>query len=281
MSCISQKLVRLMSPSLSSANFNSEIPLATNAFVFTPELYPLIKAPPPQSISRCPKRYCTYLWISLGCHLFLAFVTRRHDTSFTPGSFIKFSGPTEWRPLLEFPCQWCRTVLVSLTAGGFPRSEGRPVSSVLRSLAKGRVPSRAAQTPKWKWKSLSRVQLFATPWTIQPTEFSRPQYWSGWHFPSPGDLSNPGIEPRSPSLQVASLPAGPQGKPSDTKPPQNLVRRTFIPARRCFSYKGRCRLQRWLGCLWGRRNGSCYHARHMFWCLSFPGQETRLSGQPS
>ena len=57
----SQKLVRLMSPSLSSANFNSEIPLTTNTFVFTPDLYPLIKAPPPQSISQCPKRYCMYL----------------------------------------------------------------------------------------------------------------------------------------------------------------------------------------------------------------------------
>ena len=30
-----------------------------------------------------------------------------------------------------------------------------------------------------KWKSLSRVQLFATPWTIQSMEFFRPQYWSG------------------------------------------------------------------------------------------------------
>ena len=32
---------------------------------------------------------------------------------------------------------------------------------------------------KWKWKSLSCVQLFATPWTIQFMEFSRPEYWSG------------------------------------------------------------------------------------------------------
>ena len=32
---------------------------------------------------------------------------------------------------------------------------------------------------KWKWKSLIRVQLFATPWTIQSMEFSRPEYWSG------------------------------------------------------------------------------------------------------
>ena len=32
-------------------------------------------------------------------------------------------------------------------------------------------------------------------------EFSSPEHWSGWPFPSPGDLPNPGIEPRSPTLQ--------------------------------------------------------------------------------
>jgi len=50
----------------------------------------------------------------------------------------------------------------------------------------------------------------------QPMEFSRPEYWSGLPFPSPGDLCNPGIEPRSPSLQADSLPAEPQGKPFGT-----------------------------------------------------------------
>ena len=35
-------------------------------------------------------------------------------------------------------------------------------------------------------------------------------------FPSPGDLPNPGTEPRSPTLQVDSLPAEPQGKPKNT-----------------------------------------------------------------
>ena len=43
-------------------------------------------------------------------------------------------------------------------------------------------------------------------------EFSRPECWSGEIFPSPGDLPNPGIKPRSPALQVGSLPADPQGK---------------------------------------------------------------------
>ena len=43
-------------------------------------------------------------------------------------------------------------------------------------------------------------------------EFSRPEYWR-IPFPSPGDLPNPGIEPRSPALQEDSLSAEPQGNP--------------------------------------------------------------------
>ena len=46
---------------------------------------------------------------------------------------------------------------------------------------------------------LSRLQLFVTPWTVAhqtplSMEFSRQEYWSGQPFPSPGDLSDPGIE---------------------------------------------------------------------------------------
>jgi len=72
---------------------------------------------------------------------------------------------------------------------------------------------------KVKVKSLSRVQLFATPWTVayqaSPSMgFSRQEYWSGLPFPSPGDLPGPGIEPRSPTLQADSLPSQPQGKPT-------------------------------------------------------------------
>ena len=44
-------------------------------------------------------------------------------------------------------------------------------------------------------------------------EFPRPEYWSGYTFPSPGDLPNPGVEPRSPALQVDSLPAELPGQP--------------------------------------------------------------------
>ena len=56
-------------------------------------------------------------------------------------------------------------------------------------------------------KSFSRVQLFATPWTVayqapQSMEFSSQEYWSGLPLPSPEDLPDPGIEPGSPALQT-------------------------------------------------------------------------------
>ena len=67
-------------------------------------------------------------------------------------------------------------------------------------------------------KSLSRVQLFAIPWTVVyqaslSMGFSRQEYWSGLPFPSPGDLPDPGIKPGSPALQAAALPSEPPGKP--------------------------------------------------------------------
>ena len=70
-----------------------------------------------------------------------------------------------------------------------------------------------------KEKSLSRVQLFVIPWTIdyqdpQSMEFSRPEYWSGLPFPSPVDLPNPGIKPGSPALQADALLSESPGKPS-------------------------------------------------------------------
>ena len=43
--------------------------------------------------------------------------------------------------------------------------------------------------------------------------FSRQEYWSGLPFPSPGDLPDPGIEPRSPTLQADAVTSEPPGKP--------------------------------------------------------------------
>ena len=48
-------------------------------------------------------------------------------------------------------------------------------------------------------------------------EFSRQEYWSGLPCSPPGDLPDPGIEPRSPTLQGNSLPSEPPGKPKNTR----------------------------------------------------------------
>ena len=70
---------------------------------------------------------------------------------------------------------------------------------------------------KKKVKSLSRVLLFATLWTVayqaSPSMgFSRQEYWSGLPFPSPGDLPDPGMEPGSPELEADTLTSEPPGK---------------------------------------------------------------------
>ena len=67
-------------------------------------------------------------------------------------------------------------------------------------------------------KSLSRVCLFVTPWTVVyqillSMGFSRQEYWSGLPFPSPGDLPNSGIESGSPALQADIYLLSHQGSP--------------------------------------------------------------------
>ena len=68
-----------------------------------------------------------------------------------------------------------------------------------------------------KVKSLSHIRLFVTTWTITyqaplSMGFSSPGYWSGLPFPSPGDLPDPGVEPRSPTLQANALPLETPGR---------------------------------------------------------------------
>ena len=61
----------------------------------------------------------------------------------------------------------------------------------------------------------------ATPWTVAhqallPMGFSRHEHWSELPRSPPGDLSDPGTEPRSPALHVDSLPSEPPGRPKNT-----------------------------------------------------------------
>ena len=81
-----------------------------------------------------------------------------------------------------------------------------------------------------KWSevnSLNRVWLFVTLWTAayqapQAMKFFGQEYWSGLPFPSPGDLPDPGIEPRYPALQADTLLSETPGKP------MRSARSTFI-----------------------------------------------------
>ena len=64
------------------------------------------------------------------------------------------------------------------------------------------------------------AELLETPWTkagqaSPPTEFSRPEHWSGLSFPPLEYLSHPGMEPESLVLQADSLPSEPPGKPNE------------------------------------------------------------------
>ena len=70
-----------------------------------------------------------------------------------------------------------------------------------------------------KVKSLSRVRLFATPWTAASQAppsmgFSRQEYWSGLPLPSPGDLPDPGIEPGFPALASGFFTTEPPEAPT-------------------------------------------------------------------
>ena len=82
-------------------------------------------------------------------------------------------------------------------------------------------------------------------------EFSKPEYWSGQPFPSPGDIPNPGIKPRSPTLQADYLPAEPQGKPKNTGV------RSLALLQRIFLTQG--------------SNLGLLHCRQILYCLSHQG----------
>ena len=54
-------------------------------------------------------------------------------------------------------------------------------------------------------------------------KFSRPEYWSGQPFSSPGDLPNPGIKPRFPAFQADSLPTELSGSSRKARPKADMV----------------------------------------------------------
>ena len=110
-------------------------------------------------------------------------------------------------------------VMLKILQARFQQYVNRELTDVQAGFRKGRgtrdqianirwIIEKAREFQKHIWsevKSLSRVQLFVTPWTIAYQAspfmgFSRQEYWSGLPFPSPGDLPHPGIELGSPTL---------------------------------------------------------------------------------
>ena len=107
------------------------------------------------------------------------------------------------------PAQLCLPVLISV--GPYEKNICFP--DLKRIHLKGKTECR--RVCKLVTQSCSTL---ATPRTIAHQvplfmQFSRKEYWSGSPFPSPGDLPDPGIKPRSPALQADSLPSEPPGKP--------------------------------------------------------------------
>ena len=110
-------------------------------------------------------------------------------------------------------------VAMPFSGRSFPtqRSSSPPLSFLLWHT--GSLP--LATWEAWKGKkvkSLSRVRLSATPWTVAyqaplSMGFSRQQCWSGLPFPSPGDLPDSRIKPGSPTLQTDLLPSEQPEKP--------------------------------------------------------------------
>ena len=68
--------------------------------------------------------------------------------------------------------------------------------------------------------------------------FPKPDYWSGLPLPSPGDLLHPGIEPRSPALQVDSLPTELQGKLLSNSTCLMPCTSSYFSSVICLMYKG-------------------------------------------
>ena len=125
------------------------------------------------------------------------------------------------------------------------------------------------------------------PWTVAyqaplSMEFSRQEYWSGLPFPSPGDLPDPGIEPRSPALQADSLLSELPGKPT-------LVPHKVTVAQLCQTLCDpiddtvygflQARILEWVAFLFLLQeifltqglNPGLLHCRQMLYCLSHQG----------
>ena len=92
-------------------------------------------------------------------------------------------------------------------------SSRKPSISALFSMSKPLTACAAAAKSLQSCPNLCDPIDGSPPGSFVSMVFSKQKYWSGYPFLSSGDLSNPEIEPSSPSLQADSLPSQPRGKP--------------------------------------------------------------------
>ena len=133
---------------------------------------------------------CLTLWNPIDCGTPDSFVQGISQARILEWVAIPFSrGSSQHRDRICVSCISCRWILYHR--------------------ATGRLNVFTYMKERKKVKLLSCVQLSAALWTVAHHSlsmgFSRQAYWSGLPFPTPGDLLDPGIEPRFPSLQVDSI----------------------------------------------------------------------------
>ena len=119
---------------------------------------------------------------------------------------LLFWDPRDWKPPGSsvhetFQARIPEQVAIPFSRGSSQSKDGTRVSCL------GRWILNLWATSKVK------VKVTSCPTLWDPMDFSRLEHWSGQPFPSPGDIPNPGIEPKSPVLQANSLPSEPPGKP--------------------------------------------------------------------
>ena len=102
----------------------------------------------------------------------------------------------------------------------------------------------------------------SAPWILCPWDFSRQEYWSGLPCPPAGVFptqgSNPGIEPRSPTLRANSLPTEMPGKPKNTRLGSLSLLQGILPTQ--------------------ESNRGLLHCRWILYQLSYQGSPTSLQG---
>ena len=91
---------------------------------------------------------------------------------------------------------------------------------ILYHLSHKRSPNGTGEEVESENEVAQSCPTLCDPWTVAHQAppsmgFSRQEYWSGLPFPFPGDLPNPGIKPRSPTLQADTLTSAPPGKPRE------------------------------------------------------------------